>query len=189
MDKLNSPESATAAAPQGWLGLGRAAQFLGVHPTTLRRWAVAGEVPCMVTPGGHRRFDLADLHQLVLKREQLRVWNGLERRWADQALQRTRQEIAGTGDRPWLAAFGEAGRRQQRELGQHLMGVMLQYVSLPDGGDELLSEAQSIGRTHAARALERGLSLVDALSAVLFFRDTLVEAAVQMPEAVRVRPE
>src|SRR5262249_25545419 len=148
MAKLSSP-AGTATAAQAWLGLGRAAQYLGVHPTTLRRWAVAGEVPCMVTPGGHRRFDLADLNQLALKRGQLRVWAGLERRGADHALQRPRQEIAAPGDKPWLSAFGEAGRRQQRELGQHLMGLMLQYVSLPAGGDELLAEAQAIGRTHA----------------------------------------
>jgi excisionase family DNA binding protein len=42
-----------------WLSLNEAAQQLGVHPVTLRRWADDGEIPVMVTPGGHRRFAVA----------------------------------------------------------------------------------------------------------------------------------
>ena len=39
-----------------WLTLSQAAQELGVHLTTLRRWADNGDIPVMLTPGGHRRF-------------------------------------------------------------------------------------------------------------------------------------
>ena len=44
-----------------WLTLSQAARFLDVHPTTLRRWANNGDLPAMVTPGGHRRFAAIDL--------------------------------------------------------------------------------------------------------------------------------
>ena len=182
-------ESASAEEPEKRLGLSRAASYLGVHPITLRRWADQGGIPVMLTPGGHRRFAVADLRRLSEARRQLRPATGLEQNWADQAVQLTRREIVGRRDQPWLAAFGERDRRQQRELGQRLMGVMLQYVSLGEGGDELLAEAQAIGRAYAESALSRGLSLVEALQAMLFFRDTLVEAAVTLPEAARVRPE
>lgn len=172
-----------------WLGLGRAACILGVHPITLRRWADHGEIAVMLTPGGHRRFALADLQRFSAEHKQLRMTSGREQSWADQALLRTRQGIVGRRDEPWLAAFGEADRQHNRELGRRLMGVMLQYVSLSDGGDDLLAEAVAIGRAYAENALALRLSLVEALQAMLFFRDTLVEAAVQMPEAARVRPE
>ncbi len=182
-------ESQSPEQPEKWLGLSRAASYLGVHPITLRRWADQGGIPVMLTPGGHRRFALADLQRLAEARRQLRPATGLEQNWADQAVQLTRREIVGRRDQPWLAAFGENDRRQQRELGQRLMGVMLQYVSLGEGGDELLAEAQAIGRAYAESAQALGLSLVEALQAMLFFRDTLVEAAVTLPEAARVRPE
>jgi excisionase family DNA binding protein len=185
---MNSSAPPPQPDPQ-WLGLGRAARYLGVHPITLRRWADHGEIAVMLTPGGHRRFALADLQRFAAERKQLRVTSGLEQSWADQALQRARQGIAGCRDESWLAAFGEADRQHNRELGRRLMGVMLQYVSLSDGGDELLAEAVTIGHAYADNALALGLSLVEALQAMLFFRDTLVEAAVQMPEAARVRPE
>src|SRR5512132_4054639 len=48
-----------------WLELSEAAHFLGVHFTTLRRWADAGQVPCIRTPGGRRRFALSDLQQFL----------------------------------------------------------------------------------------------------------------------------
>ena len=177
------------AAPPAWLSLGSAAQYLGVHVTTLRRWANSGEIPVMLTPGGHRRFAVADLQRFSEARMQLRLRSGLAQSWANQALQNTRREITGQGQAHWLAVFGEDDRQEKRELGRRLMGVMLQYVSLSDGGDDLLDEAQRIGRDYAANALGLGLSLVDALQAMLFFHDALIEAAVQMPEAAYARAE
>src|SRR5689334_1802716 len=132
-----------------WLGLGRAARMLGVHPITLRRWADQGEIAVMLTPGGHRRFALADLEAFAERRKQLRLTAGLEQSWAAQALQHTRREIGAGGDKPWLAAFDESDRQQNRELGRRLMGVMLQYVSLGEGGDDLLAEAAAIGAAYA----------------------------------------
>jgi excisionase family DNA binding protein len=173
-----------------WLALGRAARLLGVHPITLRRWADQGEIAVMLTPGGHRRFAVADLERFAAERRQLRLTSGLEQSWAEQALQSTRRQIGdGQPAQPWLAAFGEADRQHNRELGRRLMGVMLRYVSLSDGGDELLDEAVAIGGDYARQGQALGLSLVESLQAMLFFRDTLVEAAVAMPEAARARPE
>src|SRR2546423_12710096 len=120
------PASFSSPAEAQWLGLGRAARLLGVHPITLRRWADAGEIAVMLTPGGHRRFALADLQRFAAERKQLRVTSGLEQSWAEQALQHTRREMAGRRTEPWLAAFGDADRQHSRELGRRLMGGMLQ---------------------------------------------------------------
>ena len=38
-----------------------AAKFMGVHPKSLTRWAKQGRIPCIKTPGGHRRYRLEDL--------------------------------------------------------------------------------------------------------------------------------
>ena len=174
---------------QLWLGLKQAAQQLGVHPTTLRRWADHGEIPVMLTPGGHRRFAMLDIERFVEERRRLRVISGLEKVWADQALTQTRKEIISHRDEHWLAVFDEKDREHKRQLGRRLMGLMLQYISLSEGGDELLREAQAIGREHAENALSLKLPLVEALQAMLFFRDTLVEVAIHLPEVAHVRPE
>ncbi|MBI5567543.1 MAG: helix-turn-helix domain-containing protein [Chloroflexi bacterium] len=172
-----------------WLGLNAAARQLGIHPTTLRRWADAGEVPVMVTPGRHRRFALVDLERFTAERLRLRTIGNLERIWAEQAMAKTRTEIVRQRETPWLAVFDEQNREHKRVLGRRLMGLMLQYVSLQDGGEDLLDEARSIGREHAANALSLGLPLASALQIVLFFRDTLFDVALQLPDVANVRPE
>jgi len=44
-----------------WLTVSQAAKHLGVAERTLRRWANDGRVPAYSTPGGHRRFRVADV--------------------------------------------------------------------------------------------------------------------------------
>ncbi|MHB8191392.1 MAG: MerR family DNA-binding transcriptional regulator [Ferrimicrobium sp.] len=47
------------------VSIGIAAQELGVHPDTLRRWEEEGQIePPERTPGGRRRYDLAKLAEL-----------------------------------------------------------------------------------------------------------------------------
>lgn len=179
----------TSATTDEWLTLNQAAQRLGVHPTTLRRWADSGEIPVLLTPGGHRRFSTADLDRFAEEHRRLRTISGLEQIWADQALDRARQELEVHQDEHWLAAFDEVERERKRALGRRLMGIVLQYVSLSEGGDDLLAEARAIGDEHAVNALELDLALTDALEAALFFRDALVEVAIQLPETAHLRPE
>src|SRR3990172_2989793 len=84
------------------ISLKQAAQHLGVHPTTLRRWADTGEIPVMLTPGGHRRFAVSDIERFTEERRRLRVISGLEKVWADQALTQARKEIISHRDEHWL---------------------------------------------------------------------------------------
>lgn len=174
---------------QLWLSLNQVAQQLGIHPTTLRRWADNGDIPVMLTPGGHRRFAVSDIERFAEERHRVRVISGLEKVWADHALTQTRKEIVNHQDQHWLAVFNEKDRERKRQLGRQLLGLMLQYVSMSEGGEDILQEARTIGRTHAENALSLGLPLIDALQAMLFFRDTLVEVAIHLPEVARVRPE
>jgi excisionase family DNA binding protein len=56
------------AAPPGesdWLTLGRAARYLGVAQSTIRKWSDSGRVRAFKTPGGHRRYRRADLDDFL----------------------------------------------------------------------------------------------------------------------------
>ncbi len=48
--------------------LAEAARLLGVHPSTLRRWADSGKIPHVHTLSGRRRFERAAVEQ---QREQM----------------------------------------------------------------------------------------------------------------------
>jgi excisionase family DNA binding protein len=175
------------AVPKTWLTLAQAAQQLDIHPTTLRRWADNGDIPVMRTPGGHRRFATADVAQLA-EREYGRSATDLSQQWAEQALVHTRQEI-NNQDENWLAVSNHELRRRHRQLGRELMALTLQYIAAPNENKHLLEQARLVGCTYGQIAQESGLGLTDALKAALFFRDTLLEVAFQLPDNVHIQPE
>jgi excisionase family DNA binding protein len=172
-----------------WLSLNEAAKQLGVHPVTLRRWADDGEIPVMVTPGGHRRFAVTELDRFSEERQRLRVVAGIEQVWADQVLNETRRQIDAQRDAAWLSVFDEQQREHKRVLGRQLLNITLKYISLKQGGEDLLESARAIGCEHAEDGMRTGLSLTEALKIVLFFRDTMFNVALQLPEVAHVKTE
>lgn len=175
-----------------WLPLSKAAARLGVHPTTLRRWADQGEIPVMLTPGGHRRFAVTDLAQFAQEHRTLQHERDLGQIWADKAIAETRRELIVHQDDNWLAGFDHDARVRHRALGQRLMGLTLRYLSAENGEQTpetaaLLRQAREIGREYATIALQSSMPLAYALRAAMFFRDTLVETALHLPENVHIR--
>lgn len=172
-----------------WLSLSDAAARLNVHPTTLRRWADQGDIAVMLTPGGHRRFAASEIAAFSQERHKIQP-SGTEVRsqWAAQALTHTRQEIVQQKDARWLSQLDAESRIEHRRLGQQLMGLTLQYISA-DNGESLLEEARLLGEAYASQAVQDGLPLADALQAAFFFRDQLIETALQVPGGSHFRPE
>lgn len=50
-----------------YVSTGFAAKYLGVSDTSLRQWAKEGRIAYVITPGGHFRYFLPDVADLVLK--------------------------------------------------------------------------------------------------------------------------
>jgi excisionase family DNA binding protein len=176
-------------AIETWLSLSEAAAQLGVHRTTLRRWANHGDVPSMRTPGGHRRFAASVIERIAQEGRSTAVTPAAELVWAQQAMIQTRYEISRPADKPWLTAVAEPNRIQHRLLGQRLMGLTLQYVSAVSNHERLLEEARQIGLAYGRLAQADQMSLPDVLQATLFFRDMLVETALNLSPAAGVQPE
>ena len=174
--------------PSEWLPLGQAAERLNVHPTTLRRWADDGDIPVMLTPGGHRRFASSELSRFACDRQSVRHVRNLGQVWADQAITETRRELVVHRDDNWLASFDDEARSRHRTLGQQLMGLTLRYLSEEDG-EHLLVQARDIGHQYGNLSIASAMPLSDALRAAIFFRDTLVETALNLPDNIHIRPE
>ena len=177
-----------SATDQEWLTLSEAARRLNVHPTTLRRWADNGDIAVMLTPGGHRRFGATDVARFAQSRRSLSRPNEISAVWAEQALTQTRSEIVVHRQEGWLTRFDDESRQQNRQLGQQLMGLTLQFLSDEQGNGEILKEAKKIGQQYAQNSLAMGLPLAEVLQAAIFFRDMLVETAMQLPENLNISP-
>ncbi len=176
-----------------WLSLSAAAARLGVHPTTLRRWADNGQVPVSWTPGGHRRFAAGDINQLLQRPQAVVVSpraHTVEEVWASHTLTVTRQTLAGAALRqPWLGAFDQEERQHNRVLGQQLIALIMQTIASQTGDEAFLEEAGRIGRAYGHSAQKAGLPLTTALQAALFFRDMLTLSVLHLPETLPVQSE
>lgn len=170
-----------------WLPLSKAAKRLNVHPSTLRRWGDNGALPMLLTPGGHRRFAVSDLERFA-QEHLVRQEAPIVEMWAGEALTQARQELVVHRDEQWLAAYDERTRQRHRELGMQLLGLTMRFLAGEEEPERCLEEARQIGREYGEIAQTMGQPLSAALRASIFFRDTLVETAVHLPESAHVRP-
>ena len=148
--------------------------MLGVDPDTLRRWADAGKVEVFTTPGGHRRFLRASIEAMIprprhARRQMLTVLGEPPDRVAAEFRRRVRADLA-TQD--WYARFDEDSLRWFRERGMRMSDLLLGYLDTTRavGREQLLAQAEILGREYGVEAKRKGLSLGEATQAFLFFR-------------------
>ncbi len=163
-----------------WVTLSAAAKLLGVHPATLRHWADTGQVPSYRTPGGHRRFDAADLHAFLLKAS-----TGVDmptesdqEAMIETALVQTRAELQRSPPSQdiWFSAFDDQGRERQRALGRNLFEYTVQYITRPQKRVELRHKGWRLGAAYAESSLRYNISLIDTVRAFQYFRHNLIQA-------------
>jgi excisionase family DNA binding protein len=180
------PGQETNSSDTQWLTLTEAAEALRVHPTTLRRWADSGQVPVFLTPGGHRRFAASDVKDIAARRHSVRRVGPVERIWAEQALKQARIKLSEQEPPRWMRTQDEKGRDKHRQMGQQLMGLILEFLTAEEEDEALVRRAREFGRSYGRASREIRLPLTEALQAAMFFRDTLTATAVQLPDNIRI---
>ena len=159
-----------------WLSLGAARKYLGVNESTLRRWADAGQVRSVRTPGGHRRFAREDVQSLMHSR----LGGGSNLR--ELAFERIRARL----DRPqepaagWYERMPEEERSRLRPFGRRLLELMPDTLGATGPPPQVAEQAREIGRAYGEELASAGLRLSDTVQAFTFFRRLLDEAAAQM---------
>lgn len=163
-----------------WLTLNGAAELLGIHPDTLRRWADGGKIAVFKTPGGHRRFSESEIRSFGSQRLRFQIETGMREVISRRAMAHTREELASTVSKPWLADLTENQKTASRKLGHDLMVLAVDYL-VAENGYELIAQAKDIGRQYGAEGQELGLPLADMLRASTFFRDAIIETIAELP--------
>jgi len=132
----------------------------------LRRWSDAGRVPSRKTLGGHRRFSRVVIDALastvaaiapVTAHSHVSPPATLDRR--DLLSQDWRRRVS-----------AEPGVARMRELGQRLLGLLLQHVHTRLNDDHYLAEAKSVGTIYGREAALAHISLSDTVKAFVYFR-------------------
>jgi len=149
-----------------WIGIAEASRLLQVSAPTLRRWSDAGRVPSRKTLGGHRRFSRGAIAAFassvagiapVTAHSHVSPPIPLDRR--DLVSQDWRQRVS-----------AEPGVARMRELGQRLLGLLLQHVHTRLNDDHYLSEAKTVGMSYGREAALARINLSDTVKAFVYFR-------------------
>ena len=159
-----------------WLELSEAADYLGVHFTTLRRWADDGKVPCIRTPGGRRRFKKAELDAFMatLRQGDSRALALLHK--FDQPLAIDGVGHSSVREEPWYNRLDEAQRSAMRAEGQQLMAVLMQYATRNYGGEAFLQEGRRLAGQYGKVCHAVGLSLVETVRAFILVRRSITDS-------------
>ena len=159
-----------------WLSLTEAAKFLGIHASTLRRWSDQGTIPSVRTKGGHRRFERVTLEQHLNEQS-----NSLKTEPPSRA-DSSSEPLLSTERLPtWQQTFKGENLEGIRQLGQRLLGLMLQYLTRQNEDERFLAEGRTIGRVYGKETAQTNLAMLDMVEAFLFFRSRFTNMAIQLP--------
>jgi excisionase family DNA binding protein len=167
-----------------WLSLKDAAGLLGVHTSTVRKWANDGKLPVYLTAGGHRRF----------KSHEIELWKQAhdrpEKADYDRMIQRAIQVVhlqvsAGQMEmQEWYLKLLPEARDHYRATGRMLAQGIMIFLSVPNV--EGIAQAAAMGVDYGATSRKYGLTQSEAVQAFLFFRSLLLEAMITVYEEARV---
>jgi len=168
----------TSPTAKNWLNLTEAAKRLGVHFTTLRRWADAGEIEFIRTPGGVRRFSVEALDRFIEQRQKGTVAPPSNLAIVHQVSEIVEQKTTHPErhSRPWMARLTESQRNYLRGTGNRLMALIMQYSSRDTGTEIYLEEGRKISREYGDICFQIGMSISETVEAFLMFRRPILEA-------------
>ncbi len=166
----------TRAGEPTWLALGEASRLLGVDPDTLRRWADAGKIEVLKTPGGHRRFTRSSIEAMLprprARRTLLTALGEPPDRVAAELRRRVRSDIAAMDEQDWHARLDERSLVWFREQGRRMAALLLGSLDTArrTGREQMLRQAEALGREYGIESGRSGLSIGETTQAFLFFR-------------------
>ena len=167
-------EEVVQERPRQWLSLSQASRLLGVNQVTLRHWANRELIRSFRTPGGHRRFSVEDIYNLVSGEPPIYSGDTYEE-VREKAIAGMRRKLRYSRGMSPLRRLGlsEVERDQMRAWGRRLVEVVVEYLSSSRNRPRLLEEAKSIGQSYGTEAARNGISLSGTVEALLFFRRSI----------------
>lgn len=171
MDNNNTSKEAE------WLRLSEAAEYLGVHFTTLRRWSNAGQITCIKTPGGRRRFLKSELDSFLRRSKE----GGPEKQFLlpnGEAQPEIIREIRQLGlrEEPWYAQISPEHQQLMAQSGRRLIGSLMQYASRDENRDLYLQQGKKLAENYGFLCKESGLSEIQTLKAFMNIRHSIVDS-------------
>jgi excisionase family DNA binding protein len=163
--------------PTEWIDLAEAARLLGIHQSTLRRWADLGKIQHVRTLSGRRRFTRSAIDQALkeMRHEQERV-EVEQFEWKTLDLARKRSSDVTTRNANWYIRLSDEQRMLFRYSGQRLLGLMMQFISRQDSAETFLAEGKRVAGDYGQICYHAGLTVSQTAEAFLYFSRSILES-------------
>lgn len=169
------------SGPAELLTIREASELFRVSASTLRRWSDSGLIPSSRTPGGHRRYSKEAIEgfaqQLVGHPLPVQMTTSYPLPLPEWHIPSEQLSV-----QPWHARLAPPDTAEaMRELGQRLVGLLIQYITRPQDDSRFLQDALEAGTGYGVLAGQCGASLRESVEAFIFFRKCFSQTSLQMP--------
>lgn len=160
--------------------ISEASRMLGVSEATLRQWTDENKVRAFITPGGHRRYNRAELRSFVGKQHRVHGIKDLATKIEDSApvYRELAQEHFSTAS--WYSKLDAESQRHLAESGRRLLYLVKRYITEPLKQKEVEELARNIGDDFGEQVARLGLSLTESIEAFMLHRNPVMNAATDL---------
>jgi excisionase family DNA binding protein len=159
------------------VGISEACQILKVSETALRQWTDEGKIKAFVTPGGHRRYLVADLKKFMSSSHKAIGIKDLAAEIGETAQLHREIGLRFFTDAPWSGRLNKERGEELAELGRRLLNSVIRYVTAPSERTSTLNEVRKVGQSLGLALANMGLSLTDSVAAFITHRDPILNVA------------
>ncbi len=165
---------------EGLVGISDACQILNVSETALRQWTDEGKIKAFVTPGGHRRYLVADLKKFMNSPQKVVGIRDLVVELEETAHSLRDTAMTSLSGKAWYDRLDTESRQRLAGLGRGMLQVIIRYANEPAGRDETMAMARDVGQDFGRTLAHLGLPLTDSVEAFLLHRDPIMNAATHL---------
>ncbi len=160
------------------INISEASHILGVSEGSLRQWTDEGLLEAFITPGGHRRYNEADLKKFIRTHPKMLGMKDLV-----AELKETAPKHREVGHIPFKGMRGKLGQEAQghfANLGRRMLNLIIKYITEPGNRKETIELVRGVGRDHAEILYKMGLSLNESVEAFILHREPIMNAVTHL---------
>lgn len=162
------------------ISISEASQMLGVSEVALRQWTDEGRVKAFITPGGHRRYDRAELRKLVSSHPKALGVKDLAIELGETAGQHREIARSSLQKAAWNNRLNAEAQEHLADLGRRMLNLIIKYIVEPSHREETIRLIQDVGHDHGEALARLGLPLTDSVEAFLTHRGPILNAVTHL---------
>jgi len=165
---------------QSFVSISEASHILGVSEATLRQWTDEGNIRAFITPGGHRRYSMAELKKFTASSRRILGIKDLVVELEDTVQLHREIAWAHLNSTSWYNKVSQESKEHLADLGRRFLNLIIRYITEPSKREETLKRARGVGHSYGETLAKLGLPLTDSVEAFILHREPIMNATTHL---------